>query len=189
MLFGIYDTHVYINTHNRRVIYPMLLECLECLEFSFPIVKIRPPVEKRKILDILDDVIMGPFKVTLGLIFSPKSTTNILCSCMIWADDLLILSRTEEGLQMMLDNLYTFSENNGLSANIDKTKVMIFNKSGRHIHRSFNWGALKVETTREYKYLGFRVTPSGEINSGLKDLKDLKVKSIYETENETWPIF
>ena len=75
MLFGIYDMHVYINTHNRRVIYPMLLECLECLEFSFPIVKIRPPVEKRKILGILDDVIMGPFKVIIRVIYGSKSTT------------------------------------------------------------------------------------------------------------------
>ena len=114
---------------------------------------------------------------------------NILCSCMIWADDLLMLSRSEEGLQTMLDNLHTFSESNGLSANIDKTKVMIFNKSGRHIHRSFHWGALKVETTREYKYLGFLVTPSGEINSGLKDLKDRALKAFMKLKTKLGPFF
>ena len=29
-----------------------------------------------------------------------------------------------------------------------------------------------VYTTNSYKYLGFVITPSGEITSGLKDLKD-----------------
>ena len=56
---------------------------------------------------------------------------NLFCSCILWADDLLMLSRSEKGLQNMLNNLHTFSENNGLKANMDKTKAMIFNKTGR----------------------------------------------------------
>ena len=65
---------------------------------------------------------------------------NEPCSCLLWADDLLMLSRSEKGLQSMLNKLHIFSENNGLKANMDKTKVMIFNKSGRHIHRTFVLG-------------------------------------------------
>ena len=49
---------------------------------------------------------------------------------------------------------------------------MIFNKNGRHIRRVFKFGQEKLETTRQYKYLGFLVTPSGEANSGLRDLRD-----------------
>lgn len=62
---------------------------------------------------------------------------------------------------------------------MDKTKVMIFNKSGRHVRRNFYFGSQKVETTRDYKYLGFKITPSGEINSGLKDLKDRAMKAFF----------
>ena len=61
---------------------------------------------------------------------------------------------------------------NGMALNIKKTKIMIFNKNGRHIRRNFFFGQNRLETTRQYKYLGFLVTPSGEINSGLNDLKD-----------------
>ena len=51
----------------------------------------------------------------------------------------------------MLKELNNYSEENGLTVNIKKTKVMIFNKTGRHIRRNFYLGDLKVETTREYK--------------------------------------
>ena len=55
---------------------------------------------------------------------------------MLWADDLL-LSKSETGLQNMLTELKSYSEENGITLNIKKTKVMIFNKSGRHIGETF----------------------------------------------------
>ena len=109
--------------------------------------------------------------------------------CLIWADDLLLLSQTEAGLNNMLEVLNNFSKENGLSVNMDKTKVMIFNKTGRHIRRNFYLGEQKVETTREYKYLGFKITPSGEISSGLNDLKDRATKAFFKLKNKLGPLF
>ena len=48
---------------------------------------------------------------------------------------------------------------------------MIFNKMGKLIKRNFYIENEKIETVREYKYLGFLITPSGEFNTGVKDLK------------------
>ena len=48
---------------------------------------------------------------------------------------------------------------------------MVFNKTGKLIKRNFFLGNDKVESVRSYKYLGFMITPSGEINTGIKDLK------------------
>ena len=118
-----------------------------------------------------------------------KLSPDESCGCIIWADDLLILSETEQGLQKMLDSLHIFSEHNGLKVNMDKTKIMVFNKSGRHMRRKFFLGELKVETTREYKYLGFKVTPSGEINSGLTDLKDRVLKAFMKMKTKLGPRF
>ena len=81
--------------------------------------------------------------------------------CLIWADDLLLLSQTEAGLNSMLETLNHYATSNGLNINIDKTKVMIFNKTGRHIRKTFYLGETIIETSREYKYLGFKVTPYG----------------------------
>ena len=82
-----------------------------------------------------------------------------------------------------------YTEKNGMSINIDKTKVMIFNKTGRYIRKSFPYGEKKIESTRQYKYLGFLITPSGEISSGLKDLKDRALKAFITIKKKMGPLF
>ena len=57
------------------------------------------------------------------------------------------------------------------------------------MRRNFHLNNVKVETTREYKYLGFLVTPSGEINSGLKDLKDRALRAFMKIRNKFGPFF
>ena len=47
----------------------------------------------------------------------------------IWADDLLILSETENGLNNMLKNLEKYAKDNFIEVNLEKTKCMIFNKT------------------------------------------------------------
>ena len=49
---------------------------------------------------------------------------------------------------------------------------MIFNKTGRLIRRSFEFGNTPLEMVKEYKYLGFLVTPSFNITTALVNLKD-----------------
>ena len=100
--------------------------------------------------------------------------------CIIWADDIVILSETEEGLQCMLDKLAIYALENEMEINIDKTKGMIFNKSGKFIRRSFKFGNELIFTTNSYKYLGFVVTPSGEITSGLIDLKNRALRAYFK---------
>jgi hypothetical protein len=78
----------------------------------------------------------------------------------------------------MLNALKTYADKNGMTINTKKTQTIIFNKSGHHIRRNFNVGKDKLDSTREYKYLGFMVTPSGEIGTGLKDLKNRALRAL-----------
>ena len=66
---------------------------------------------------------------------------------------------------------------------------MIFNKSGRLISRPFYLNGVKLEMVRSYKYLGFVITPSGEINTGLKDLRDRAFKGFMKIRNDMGPSF
>ena len=110
-------------------------------------------------------------------------------SCLIWADDLLLLSRSESGLSKMLQNLNEYTSTNGMHINIDKTKVMTFNRTGKLLRKSFYLGEHKLETVKEYKYLGFMVTPRGGIETGLKDLKDRAMKAFYKMKHQLGPQF
>ena len=89
-----------------------------------------------------------------------------------WADDLVMFAETEDGLGKMLKILEEYCGENGLTINTKKTKCMTFNKGGRLISRDFFLNGARLENVRSYKYLGFVLTPSGEINTGLRDLRD-----------------
>ena len=50
-------------------------------------------------------------------------------SCMFYADDLIIFSKSKNGLQDYLDSLSEYCKGNDLSVNLNKPKVLIFNNS------------------------------------------------------------
>ena len=114
-------------------------------------------------------------------------TTNI--NSIIWADDILLMTETEEQLQSLLCNLERYCDKNGLTLNTEKTKVMIFNKTGRHIRRKLWYKNTMIETVRTYKYLGFIFTPSGEINTGLCDLYDRALKAYMSLKSKLGQFF
>ena len=84
----------------------------------------------------------------------------------------------------MLFALSLFVEENKMAINAKKTKCMIFNKTGKFIRRTYATKHGNIETTNTYKYLGFIFTPSGEINSGLKDLKDRATRAFQKLRHK-----
>ena len=95
----------------------------------------------------------------------------------IWADDILILSDSVEGLNLKLETLNLYCHENVLKINTEKTKCMTFNKTGRIIRRNFFLGDTKLENVRSYKYLGLVFTPSGELKTALDDLRSRALKA------------
>ena len=114
---------------------------------------------------------------------------NTSVNSLFWADDLVLFSETKEGLDKLLKILELFCKENHLMINTKKTKCMIFNKTGRLMRRPFFLDGVKLEMVRAYKYLGFVITPSGEINTGLKDLRDRALKGFMKLKNDLGPSF
>ena len=76
-------------------------------------------------------------------------TTKI--SSVFYTDDIVLLSNTAEGLQ---NKVWNFCETWNLMVNISKTKVMIFNKSGKLLKGfSFTYMQMAIEIIQDYKYL------------------------------------
>ena len=107
-----------------------------------------------------------------------KIDDNMNINFVMWADDILILSETDEGLQRKLKELEKYCEKNKLSVNTDKTQCMIFNRTGRLLRNyTFSFKNRSLACVKEYKYLGFLVTPSGAIKNGLEDLRIRSLKA------------
>ena len=66
---------------------------------------------------------------------------------------------------------------------------MAFNKTGRLMKLEFYLRNTILENVREYKYLGFIVTPSGEIKTGLEDLRVRGLKALMKIRKALGPHF
>ena len=119
-----------------------------------------------------------------------KVDQHLSISCLLWADDILMLSETEAGLQQKLNALQRYCDQNKLSVNTKKTQCMIFNKTGRLLKNyNFTYNGAPLECVREYKYLGFVVTPSGEVRTGLEDLRRRGLKAYMKMKNTLGALF
>ena len=66
---------------------------------------------------------------------------------------------------------------------------MTFNNGGRIIRMFFHVNGVVIDNVRSYKYLGFLLTPSGEIKSGLQDLRDRALKAFMKLKNKLGTVF
>ena len=73
-------------------------------------------------------------------------------SCIIWADDIIILSETEDGLRKILKSMEEYCKENELTLNTEKNKCMIFNKGGHLLRKHFQFNDTMLETVRSYKF-------------------------------------
>ena len=73
---------------------------------------------------------------------------------LLYADDTAILTETPIDMQKSLDALSIYCTTNGLSINVDKTKVIVFSRGKIRNIPEFHFDGVAVEVVFEYKYLG-----------------------------------
>ena len=101
-------------------------------------------------------------------------------SCLLYADDLVLISESPDGLQTSLNKLDNYCKYWNLQVNIKKTNVMIFNKLGRLIHKEkFFIGNKPVAIASEYKYLGLLFKPSGTFSHAVNNLTNKAKKAMF----------
>ena len=77
----------------------------------------------------------------------PVTLHNRILSCLMYADDLVLLSESEKGLQNSLDKLKAYSKKWNLTVNLKKSQVIVFNKAGHLLSKfKFKYGMKRLET-------------------------------------------
>ena len=109
---------------------------------------------------------------------SLDGTNNI--SALAYADDIVLLSTTKEGLQKAIDTVQKYCEEWKLKMNNSKTKTMIFSRGNQKINCSFNINGVPLENTKEYKYLGIPVHKKNcSFNTALKYLRTKATRALF----------
>ena len=101
-------------------------------------------------------------------------------NCLMYADDVILLSETAEGLQNCLDKLYKYCEQWGLEVNLKKTKSLIFNNTGRLEQMKLTYNKEVVENVRKYSYLGITFSNSGSFTEAKKELYQKGLKAYFK---------
>ena len=84
-------------------------------------------------------------------------------NCLMYADDLILISTSVNDLQHSLDVPEEHANNWKLKINVKKSSIVIFNKSGRMVKDThFYCQGETLEITESQTYLGVAFTPSGK---------------------------
>ncbi|KAG1932341.1 kinesin-like protein KIF13A [Pimephales promelas] len=100
---------------------------------------------------------------------------------LLYADDLLLLSPHEEGLHQSLSLLDQYSSDWALPINMDKSKIMIFQKKPRLTDKKYKFtlGGTILNHVTCYNYLGLTISASGKFDTAIKDLTDKARRAYY----------
>ena len=96
-------------------------------------------------------------------------------NALMYADDLIILSDSEEGLQRQINKISGYCKKWKLDINIKKTKVMIFNRGNKLLKSEVRYENKILESVKVIKYLGF--TLSAKNCSLAPTIDDLSIRA------------
>lgn len=97
---------------------------------------------------------------------------------LLYADDTVIVSETEQDLQQALNLYEQYCDLWKLSLNTSKTKILVFSK-GRQKQYNFFFKTDRLEVVNEYKYLGILFSRSGSFNNAKKHIAKQGTKAMY----------
>ena len=93
--------------------------------------------------------------------------------CLLYADDLALPSRSEHGLQTLLDRLETYCSKWRLTVNVPKTKVVVFDSRRCAPPRDdshFTYSGQPLENVEKFKYVGLWFHESGRVRHTLNEI-------------------
>ena len=99
---------------------------------------------------------------------------------LLYADDVILLSTTETGLQRCISKLEKYYDDWCLEVNLVKSKIIVFNKAGKIYNLEFTYKGKKLDCVREYKYLGVHFSISGSFSLASSELYKKGLKAFYK---------
>ena len=90
--------------------------------------------------------------------------------CLMFADDIILLAYSKEGLQESFDRVYEYSKKWRFKFNFGKDKTVVMVVGGRKEGEEWWLGGRVVEVVRNYKYLGVRLTENWKLDTRREEL-------------------
>ena len=98
----------------------------------------------------------------------------------LYADDIVLLSSSPEGLQKSLDTLADFCSCWKLKVNTSKSKIVVFNSNGKSFLNHFKCDGNIIDTVSNYCYLGITLKCNGNFNLAATTLMEKARKAYFK---------
>ena len=109
----------------------------------------------------------------------PLQAFHFPLSHLLYADDLVIMSTSHQGLNKCLENLDKYCKTWQLEVNLKKSQVVIFNPAGRLLNGySFKYQGKPIQIVKNYCYLGIDFACSGSLRLGRKNIMEKACKAM-----------
>jgi hypothetical protein len=121
----------------------------------------------------------------------PVLIGNTSINTLLYADDLVLLSSSPQGLQNFLEKLSVFCASLKLEVNISKSKALIFNSNGKSFsnHFYYNNSIIQtviyynnsiIQTVTQYCYLGITLKYNGNFGLATSILMEKARKALFK---------
>ena len=113
---------------------------------------------------------------------------SVSLNCLLYADDLVVMSETETGIQNCLNKLHVYCKKWCLQIHMNRTQYFVINRNGKQPKCKLYSRDKIVKQTNEYCYLGVMITACGSFSSAMKMLYKKGLKAMYcllNTVNKT----
>jgi hypothetical protein len=116
----------------------------------------------------------------------PPNLANEDINSLLYADDLVLLSTTETGLQNSINKLNKYCKTWHLKINLTKTKILNFSKNSKLQNNRFTLGETPIKHCNEYTYLGIQFQQNGSLRNAALKLKEKALKAWFSIRSTTY---
>ena len=106
-------------------------------------------------------------------------------NCLMYADGLVLISRSEVGLQGLIYKLGDYCNRWRMEVNTDKTKIIKFSGHGHCCKTTFFYGEKLIENVINYKYLGLVFNAAGTWSNATDNLSTRGLKALFSLKRHT----
>lgn len=124
---------------------------------------------------VLSPLLFSLYIADMNKFFAAKGVGGVrLGNERVWslADDMVLLAENRDALLDMMSTLKIFLRDRDLMLNVDKTKVLVFNKKRSEKKEDWKWEGKGIEEVQSFKYLGFVFNRNGSYKKHLKKIKN-----------------
>ena len=102
--------------------------------------------------------------------------------CLLWVDDVVLMSSSKEELQKMLDITNEIANRYHLEFGKEKSQTMIINggRKKNEANENFKLGNMTLDNTNKYKYLGEYINAKNNLDDQLQTIR-AKTEAAYQT--------